>query len=454
MDDHASRPAARAPPRRRRGDRRRPRARPTRLLAARRTEPPALAGGWELPGGKVDPGESPLSGAAPRAPPRSSACGSSWARSVPGPQWAAAGRWATAYLMRVWLARGRAGRAAAPIEDHDELRWLGRADAGCAVGWLPADLPIVRRRSRRACGARRRSSRPPASARVRLRSRATPKPESTVHHAHEAPATTCATSPSSPTSTTARPPSSTPCSGSPAPSARTQRRRRARDGLQRPGAREGHHDPREEHRGAAPRRRTAATRHDQHHRHPRPRRLRRRGRARPVDGRRRRAARRRLRGPAAADPLRAAQGARRRSCRSSSFNKVDRPDARIAEVVDETYELFLDLDADEDQIEFPIVYASAKAGRASLDRPEDGDDARTATTSSRCSTRSSSTDPGARRTTTRRRCRRTSPTSTPRLPRPARAAAASTTARSARASRSPGAARDGTHRSGSRSPSC
>ncbi len=54
------------------------------------------------------------------------------------------------------------------------------------------------------------------------------------------------------------------------------------------------------------------------------------------------------------------------------INKVDRPDARIAEVVDETYELFLDLDADEQQIEFPIVYASAKAGRASLARPGDG----------------------------------------------------------------------------------
>src|SRR3954462_10816052 len=52
-------------------------------------------------------------------------------------------------------------------------------------------------------------------------------------------------------------------------------------------------------------------------------------------------------------------------------NKVDRPDARISEVVDETYELFLDLDATEEQIDFPIVYASAKAGRASLERPED-----------------------------------------------------------------------------------
>ncbi|HWY18701.1 MAG TPA: GTP-binding protein, partial [Solirubrobacteraceae bacterium] len=47
-------------------------------------------------------------------------------------------------------------------------------------------------------------------------------------------------------------------------------------------------------------------------------------------------------------------------------NKVDRPDARVAEVVDEVYELFLDLDADERQIEFPIVYCNAKAGVASL----------------------------------------------------------------------------------------
>ena len=48
-------------------------------------------------------------------------------------------------------------------------------------------------------------------------------------------------------------------------------------------------------------------------------------------------------------------------------NKVDRPDARIEAVVNEVYELFLDLDADESQIEFPIVYCNARAGRASLD---------------------------------------------------------------------------------------
>ncbi|MEU7856725.1 translational GTPase TypA [Nonomuraea sp. NPDC049141] len=54
------------------------------------------------------------------------------------------------------------------------------------------------------------------------------------------------------------------------------------------------------------------------------------------------------------------------------INKVDRPDSRIKEVVDEVYELFMDLDATEEQIDFPIIYASAKAGRASMNRPEDG----------------------------------------------------------------------------------
>ena len=55
-------------------------------------------------------------------------------------------------------------------------------------------------------------------------------------------------------------------------------------------------------------------------------------------------------------------------------NKVDRPDARIKEIVDEVYELFLDLDADEGQIEFPIVYANARAGWASLEEGVEGVD--------------------------------------------------------------------------------
>src|SRR2546421_2954264 len=53
-------------------------------------------------------------------------------------------------------------------------------------------------------------------------------------------------------------------------------------------------------------------------------------------------------------------------------NKIDRPDARIKEVVEEVYDLFLDLDADEYQIDFPIVYTNAKAGWAATEQPADG----------------------------------------------------------------------------------
>ena len=56
------------------------------------------------------------------------------------------------------------------------------------------------------------------------------------------------------------------------------------------------------------------------------------------------------------------------------INKVDRPDARISEVVDEVYELFLDLDATEEQIDFPIVYTNARAGWASMDVEVEGSD--------------------------------------------------------------------------------
>ena len=53
------------------------------------------------------------------------------------------------------------------------------------------------------------------------------------------------------------------------------------------------------------------------------------------------------------------------------INKIDRPDSRISEVVDEVYDLFIDLDADETQIEFPIIYTNAKDGIA---HTEIGDD--------------------------------------------------------------------------------
>ena len=128
------------------------------------------------------------------------------------------------------------------------------------------------------------------------------------------------------------------------------------------------------------------TRDHQHHRHPGSRRLRRRGRARPVDGRRRAAAGRRQRGAAAADPVRAPQGAAKRLPVVLVINKVDRPDARIAEVVDETYELFLDLDADRgaDRVPDRLLPGQGRPGLA--DPPGRRRSRRTTPTSSRCST--------------------------------------------------------------------
>ena len=68
------------------------------------------------------------------------------------------------------------------------------------------------------------------------------------------------------------------------------------------------------------------------------------------------------------------------------INKIDRPDARVQEVLNEVYDLFIDLDATEEQLDFPVIYASAKAGTATH-----VDGRCPARTSGRCSTRSSST---------------------------------------------------------------
>ena len=58
------------------------------------------------------------------------------------------------------------------------------------------------------------------------------------------------------------------------------------------------------------------------------------------------------------------------------INKIDRPDARVQEVLNEVYDLFIDLDADEDQLDFPVVYTNGKAGIAKMEMSEDSDNLR------------------------------------------------------------------------------
>src|SRR5208283_4867832 len=55
------------------------------------------------------------------------------------------------------------------------------------------------------------------------------------------------------------------------------------------------------------------------------------------------------------------------------INKIDRPDARPQEVLDEIYDLFIDLDADETQLDFPVLYDVAKNGLATTDLAKPGE---------------------------------------------------------------------------------
>jgi 8-oxo-dGTP diphosphatase len=113
--------------------------RPTTLLGGRRTEPAELAGGWELPGGKVEPGELPQD-ALHREIREELGVEVELGARVEGP---ADGGWPLGdrYVMQVWLARITAGEPR-PLEDHDQLRVLTRNEL-YAVPWLPADLGIV-----------------------------------------------------------------------------------------------------------------------------------------------------------------------------------------------------------------------------------------------------------------------------------------------------------------------
>lgn len=126
-------------------------AHPTRLLAARRTEPPTLAGGWEFPGGKVDPGETRV--AALHREIREE-LGVTVELGEPILAASGDGSWPLAdhYRMDIWFAVVTEG-IPQTLEDHDEVRWLPAGDL-YAVGWLPADLPIVRLLERRMVGER------------------------------------------------------------------------------------------------------------------------------------------------------------------------------------------------------------------------------------------------------------------------------------------------------------
>lgn len=106
-----------------------------RLLAAQRAGPPEMAGGWELPGGKVDPGESDLEALVRECREELGVDIAAGARI--GGDWPVS----NGYVLRVWLASVVAGVPEA--REHLALRWLGPQEL-FEVAWLPADLPIVR----------------------------------------------------------------------------------------------------------------------------------------------------------------------------------------------------------------------------------------------------------------------------------------------------------------------
>ncbi|MFD5034227.1 (deoxy)nucleoside triphosphate pyrophosphohydrolase [Streptomyces sp. NPDC058405] len=112
-----------------------------RLLAARRSAPPELAGRWELPGGKLEPGEGP-EGALVRELREELGVETQPVERIPG-EWPLK----PGFVLQVWTARLLSGEPR-PLEDHDELRWLG-PDEIHTVDWLDQDRPAVAEAARR-----------------------------------------------------------------------------------------------------------------------------------------------------------------------------------------------------------------------------------------------------------------------------------------------------------------
>ena len=113
---------------------------PQRLLAARRAVPASLAGRWEFPGGKVDPGESPEE-ALHRELREELGIRVGLGAELVGPD---DGAWvlSTRYVMRLWLVEIASGTPE-PLVEHDEVRWLASGQWH-EVPWLDSDVRIVR----------------------------------------------------------------------------------------------------------------------------------------------------------------------------------------------------------------------------------------------------------------------------------------------------------------------